>query len=516
MRDWDLHVELAAGRGPLFLRLAHGIAEAIREGRLRPRASLPGSRTLARALRVHRNTVLAAYRELEREGWIATEPTHGTFVAHDLPPRPSARTSASAGAPQKVGFELPPASTWPRAPGDLADAVPRGVLQLLGGLPDPRLAPAAELARALRRALRRPEHLGYGDPRGHRRLRDALSGMLSATRGISHGADGLLVTRGAQMAIAAAARALLAPDDLVAVEALGYRPAWEALRSTGARLVPVPVDGSGLDVERLAAIHARQRVRAIYLTPHHHYPTTVALSPARRMALLDFAARERLVVIEDDYDNEFHYEGRPLLPLASLDRAGVVVYVGTLSKILAPALRLGFAAAPQPVLERLVSERVRLDRQGDQVLEVAVAELIEDGELQRSVWRARRAYQARRQALVSALRDRLGGALTFSPPPGGMALWCSVAAGIDADAWAAAALAQGVAVQPGSAFTFDGRPTSHLRLGFARHDEDELREAVARLAAALEPRSPSRPSTSRARRRTASRGAAAPLRSTVR
>jgi len=516
VRDWDLHVELAAGRGPLFLRLAHGIAEAIREGRLRPRASLPGSRTLARALRVHRNTVLAAYRELEREGWIATEPTHGTFVAHDLPPRPSARTSASAGAPQKVGFELPPASTWPRAPGDLADAVPRGVLQLLGGLPDPRLAPAAELARALRRALRRPEHLGYGDPRGHRRLRDALSGMLSATRGISHGADGLLVTRGAQMAIAAAARALLAPDDLVAVEALGYRPAWEALRSAGARLVPVPVDSSGLDVGRLVAIHARQRVRAVYLTPHHHYPTTVALSPARRMALLDFAARERLVVIEDDYDNEFHYEGRPLLPLASLDRAGVVVYVGTLSKILAPALRLGFAAAPQPVLERLVSERVRLDRQGDQVLEVAVAELIEDGELQRSVWRARRAYQARRQALVSALRDRLGGALTFSPPPGGMALWCSVAAGIDADAWAAAALAQGVAVQPGSAFTFDGRPTSHLRLGFARHDEDELREAVARLAAALEPRSPSRPSTSRARRRTASRGAAAPLRSTVR
>jgi GntR family transcriptional regulator/MocR family aminotransferase len=498
VRRWDLHVELAAGRGPLFLRLAHGIAEAIRDGRLRPGAALPGSRTLAGALRLHRNTVLAAFRELEREGWISTEPAQGTFVAHDLPQRTPARTSSAAGAPQEVGFDLPPAPTWPRAPGDLADAVPRGVLQLIGGLPDPRLAPTAELARALRRALRRPEHLGYGDPRGHRRLRDALSGMLAATRGMRHGADGLLVTRGAQMAVAATARALLAPGDLVAVEDLGYRPAWEALRSTGARLVPVPVDGSGLDVERLAAIHARQRVRAIYLTPHHHYPTTVALSPARRMALLDLAARGRLVVIEDDYDNEFHYEGRPLLPLASLDHAGVVVHVGTLSKILAPALRLGFVAAPQPVLERLVSERVRLDRQGDQVLEVAVAELIEDGELQRSVWRARRAYEARREVLVSALRDRLGGALTFSPPPGGMALWCRVALDVDADAWAAAALARGVAVQPGSAFTFDGRSAPHLRLGFARHDEDELREAVTRLAAALEPRSPRRPSTSRA------------------
>jgi GntR family transcriptional regulator/MocR family aminotransferase len=374
------------------------------------------------------------------------------------------------------------------------------VLQLIGGLPDPRLAPTAELARALRRALRRPEHLGYGDPRGHRRLREALAGMLSATRGMGHGADGLLVTRGAQMAVAATARALLSPGDLVAVEAMGYRPAWEALRAAGARLVPVPVDGAGLDVGRLAALHAQQRLRAVYLTPHHHYPTTVALSPARRMALLELAARERLVVIEDDYDNEFHYEGRPLLPLASLDRAGVVVYVGTLSKILAPALRLGFAAAPPPVLERLVSERVRLDRQGDQVLEVAVAELIEDGELQRSVWRARRAYEARREVLVAALRARLGEALAFSPPPGGMALWCAVAPGIDADAWAAAALARGVAVQPGSMFTFDERPAPRLRLGFARHDEDELREAVTRLAAALGPRSPDRPRAPRARR----------------
>ena len=485
MRRWELELDLAAGRGPLFLRLAHGVTQAIRDGRLRRGSALPGSRVLARTLRVHRNTVLAAYRELEREGWIATVPARGTFVAEVLPPRLRAPRSTETGMPRTAGFGLPAVPAWPRAPTELADDVPRGVLQLLGGLPDPRLAPAAELARALRRALRRPEHLGYGDPRGHRRIREALSGMLSATRGLPHGPDGILVTRGAQMAVAAAARALLAPGDTVAVEALGYRPAWEALRSVGARLVPVPVDGSGLDVGRLAALHARERVRAVYLTPHHHYPTTVALSPARRMALLGLAARERIIVLEDDYDNEFHYEGRPLLPLASIDRAGVVVYVGTLSKILAPALRLGFAAAPPPVRERLVAERARLDRQGDQVLELAVAELIEDGELQRSVWRARRAYEARRLALVEALHARLAGALTFSLPPGGMALWCRVTAGIDADVWAASALERHVAVQPGSAFTFDGHPEPYLRLGFARHDEGELREAVTRLASAL-------------------------------
>uniref|UniRef100_UPI001F58F723 aminotransferase-like domain-containing protein n=1 Tax=Anaeromyxobacter terrae TaxID=2925406 RepID=UPI001F58F723 len=304
-------------------------------------------------------------------------------------------------------------------------------------------------------------------------------------RGLAVRPEGVLVTRGAQMALALAARALLSPGDAVAVEDLGYRPAWEALRLAGVRLVPVPVDARGLDVDALAAQAGRERIRAVYLTPHHQYPTLVTLSPARRLALLELARRSRLLVLEDDYDNEFHYEGRPVQPLASADAAGVVVYVGSLSKVLAPGLRLGFLSGPEDAVARLTAHRHYLDRQGDLAVEAAVAELLEEGEAQRHVWRTRRIYAARRQALAEALRVELAGALSFEQPPGGMAYWCRVAPGVDADAWADRALAAGVAIQSGRLFAFDGRPRPHLRLGFGRLDERELREAVRRLAAAL-------------------------------
>ena len=483
-RAWQLPLSIdRAGDAPVAVQIARGLVARIRAGALRPGARIPSSRSLARTLSVHRNTVLAAYAELEAEGWIATAAARGTFVSRELPLRPP-RPLEPPGhpPPAKAGFELPPAPAMSAPPPE------PGVLQLLGGVPDPRLVPVAALARAYRRALRRREHLSYGDSQGHPRLRAALAAMLGEARGLGVAPEGLLVTRGAQMALALAARALLPPGAAVAVEALGYRPAWEALRLAGARVVQVPLDARGLDVEALARRVSPERIRAVYLTPHHQYPTTVTLSAGRRLALLDLARRERLVVLEDDYDAEFHYQGRPVAPLASADGAGSVVYVGTLSKVLAPGLRIGFLAGPPDAVARATAHRHFLDRQGDLAFEAAVAELFEEGEAQRHVWRARRAYAARREALAAALRAELAGALDFHPPPGGMAMWCRIAGGIDAEAWAARALAGGVAVQPGRQFAFDGRPRPFLRRGFGRHDEEELGEAVRRLAAAMPPR----------------------------
>lgn len=482
MRTWDLPLHLdRADPLPLAVQIARGVAASIRAGALRPGAPLPSSRALARALGVHRNTALGAYAELTSEGWIETAPARGTFVSRAVPPDLRRPPGGAAPAPSgHAGFPLPPA----RAP-VYRPPPPPGALQLLGGVPDPRLAPADALARAYRRAVRNRDHLSYGDARGHPRLRAALARMLGEARGLAVGPDDLLVTRGSQMAIALASVTLLAPGDAVAVEALGYPPVWEACRLAGLRLVPVPVDAGGLDVGALAAKVRVERIRAVYLTPHHQYPTTVTLAPARRQALLDLARRERLLVLEDDYDNEFHHDGRPIAPLAAADGAGVVLYVGTLSKVLAPGLRLGFAAGPREAIERLLARRLVLDRQGDLAVEAAVAELLEDGEVQRTVWRARRAYLARRGALAEALRRELPGALRFALPAGGMALWCRAAPGIDVDRWGEAALARGVAVQVGSHFAFDRRPRPFLRLGFGRHDERELREAVRRLAAAL-------------------------------
>src|SRR5262249_29017163 len=184
-------------------------------------------------------------------------------------------------------------------------------------------------------------------------LRSALASMLANTRALSVGADDVLVTRGSSMALTLVARALLRPGDTGAVEEFGYRPAWEGFRATGATVVPVPIDPDGIDVDALKRLAKRRAVRAIYVTPHHQYPTTVTLKAARRLALLALARAERFAIIEDDYDHEFHYDGRPVLPLASTDHAGLVVYIGTLSKILAPGLRLGYIVAPPAVLRRL-------------------------------------------------------------------------------------------------------------------------------------------------------------------
>ncbi len=485
MGEWSLNLALADDGGPpVFLQIARAVAEAVRAGRLRPGQRLPGSRRMAGDLGVHRNTVLAAYAELAAEGWIDAAHGRGTFVSADIPDeRPRLLTGAARrnATPRRTSFPLAGAA--------VAEARrarhPAGALVLAGGVPDLRLVARAPLWRAYRRVLSRGpvELLGYGDPRGHIRLRSALAGMLAATRGLPAAADDLVITRGSQMGLHLVARALVAPGDLVAVEALGYRPAWETLRAAGARLLAVPVDGDGIDVDRLRALGARRRLRAVYVTPHHQYPTTVPMSPARRLALLALAAERGFAVIEDDYDNEFHYQGRPILPLASADTAGAVIYVGTLSKVLAPALRIGYLVAPTPLAERFTILRSITDGQGDPITEAAIADLVEEGELQRHVRRVRGIYRARRDAIAAHLRRDLAGVLAFDVPPGGMALWATARRGIDVDSWAARAAAAGVIVSTGREFAIDGRPRPCFRLGFAQRTETEIAEAVRRLAA---------------------------------
>jgi GntR family transcriptional regulator/MocR family aminotransferase len=483
MRTWDLLLPVERDGAALFLQIARGIAEHIRHGRLRPGDPIPGTRSLARTLGVHRNTVIAACRELTAEGWLTTDPARGTFVSRALPdptPRPFAAAltptpRVAVEAPYRMRPAPPAWSTAPNAPEDV---------MLIGGKPDVRLVPTMSLARAYRRTLRRhgPEILQYGDPRGHERLRTALAGMLASTRGLPVTADQVLITRGSQMALFVIARTLFGPGDVIAVESLGYVPAWETLRSTGAKLVPVPVDESGLRVDALAALLARTKVKGLYLTPHHQYPTTVTLSPGRRIELLGLARRKKFALIEDDYDHEFHFDGRPILPLASSDASGSVVYIGTLSKVLAPGLRIGYVVAPRPVVERMTMHRQFVDLSGDHTTECAVAEMFEEGEVQRHVRRARRVYMARRDAMVAALTTHLRGRVEFEVPNGGMAIWVGVDRSIHVERWAERCAQAGIRFQAGRQFAFDGRARPFVRLGFAAVTEAKLEAAVRTMA----------------------------------
>jgi len=483
--------DIARSRGiPAFARIAELISGEIRRGRLRPGDRLPGTRPLADQLGVGRNTVVAAYAELVSEGWLVTRAAGGSFVSRELPvtkARPFANSSAKVSA-QVPGFAFE-ARTLLRAYDD-----PPGMLTLHGGVPDLRQFPAAAWARAYRRALGRKQHpnLDYAAPYGHPRLRAALAQLVSATRDLAVSPEQILITRGSQMALDVLARTLVQPGDRVAVEEIGYQPAWDALRAAGAELVFLPVDRHGLDIDALAVEAARAPLRAVYLSPHHQYPTTVSLSIARRLKLLELAEKQRFAVLEDDYDHEFHYDGRPLASLAGADRAGVVVYVGTLAKVLAPGLRLGFIAAPRTLVETLAAVRAVVDRQGDPVTECAVAELIEEGELSRHTRRMKRLYHARRDAFAALLREHLGDALSFELPAGGMALWAEAKRGVHVERWLERARARGVTFTTGKSYVAPrgagARTGAHLRsvrFGFARYDERELASAVAKLASAL-------------------------------
>ncbi len=414
---------------------------------------------------------MAAYRELQAAGVILSVPGEGSAVAADR----------RGPDPAPMGFDLEPGAPPPAGP---APATP---LKVATGVPDPRLVPGALLARAYRRALlvNGRSALEADDPQGHPRLREALARMVSGTRGIPATAERILVSRGSQMALFLAAQALFSPGDAVAVEELGDRGAWEAFARAGARCLPVPVDRDGIDVGALEALAGETRLRAVLVSPLRHYPTLAALVPERRRRLLALAARRRLALVESDLDSEFQFDGRPLPPLAAEDAEGVVVHVGTLSKILTPGLRLGFVHAPAPLVARMRAVRAAFDRQGDLVLERAMAELMEDGEIQRHVRRMREAYRRRRDALVRALRRELGDAVAVEPPDGGLAAWATVRGDVDVDLWAARALERGVAIRPGRHFHFAGSAVQGVRIGYANYGEPELEEVARRLRAAL-------------------------------
>lgn len=463
---------------PVFAQLARTVVNEILRGRLAPGQRLPSSRRLAAQWAVHRNTVLSALDELAAEGWVETRAGAGCWVSTTLPERPPPRGGARGGAPAS-GFASGPGFAMGEPLWQALATMPPsrpGAYFMAGGQPDLRLLPREMLSRAWRRAVRDAgsKVLSYGDPRGALRLRRAVASWCAARRDLAVGAREVMITRGSQGALDLLSRAFLRPGEHVAVEALGYGPAWVSLRAAGATLWPVAVDDQGLDVEALEALARKRTLRAVYVTPHHQYPTMVTLSASRRLRLLDLARRYGLLVIEDDYDHEFHHEGRAVMPLASADAHGHVVYVGTFSKIVAPGLRVGFVVAPEPVIARLAQWRRAVDRQGDLTVETALAELLEEGALQAHARRMQKVYGQRRTALRDALGAHLAGVVEAHPTAGGMALWAEVSPKYDVERWSAASAEAGVIFATARRFAFDQRPRPFVRLGFAPLDPGEL------------------------------------------
>jgi GntR family transcriptional regulator / MocR family aminotransferase len=462
---------------PVYLQIAHALIYHIRMGVLRRGIQLPASRELASLLGVNRNTVVAALDELQAQGWIVMKPRAGVFVADNLPEiKPQALSDNNTRYAAQTSFDL---NTARMVPFPYIHKRGTSSYVLDDGLPDVRLAPMDALLREMRRlsnisAFSR--HLSRGAAAGVQSLLDALTVYLNDTRGLHISPSQLMITRGAQMGIFLAAQLIIQPGDHVIVGEPGYHAANLTFQQAGGVLHPIPVDDQGLDVDAIEQLCKRIKVRLLYVVPHHHYPTSVMLSPERRMRLLELAAAYKFAVIEDDYDYDYHYLSSPVMPMASLDHSGSVIYIGTLNKTLAPAIRMGFMVAPSNLIDAAAGLRRVIDYQGDALMEGALATLFTDGAVTRHVNKVVRVYQERRDHFCSLLSSL---DVSFKIPEGGMAVWTRFNNAPVAEV-AAKAAKIGLHMSDGSLFNHNA-----TRLGFASLDFEEQEAAIALLAKAL-------------------------------
>jgi GntR family transcriptional regulator/MocR family aminotransferase len=481
---------------PLYRQIYRDLRVAILTRRLAPGTRLPSTRALARELAVSRNTVLAAFSQLLAEGYVDGRVGSGTRVSAAIPEellrvgvdaRPAGGPSPS-GRPSRRGATiaaLPLRGSAVRGP-----TMPRAFRP---GTPALDEFPVELWHRLTTRRWRRLPRklLDYADLGGYRPLREAIALYLGAARGVRCTADQVLIVGGSQHALHLCAQVLLDPGDEVWLEDPGYYGARGALAAGGARLVAVPVDAEGLDV---AAGTARApHARLAYVTPSHQFPLGVTMSLPRRLALLEWAARASAWLLEDDYDSEFRYVSRPLTALHGLDPRGRVIYTGTFSKVLFPALRIGYLVVPESLVDAFIAARHFGDGQGATIEQAILADFILDGHFERHVRRMRRLYRERQETLVDAVGRYLGPALEVRSADAGMHLVGWLPEGVADGAVSARAAAHDVDAMPLSFFALGSPARGGLVLGYANVPPIEIRAAAQRLARAVEETRRARP-----------------------
>ncbi len=488
--------------GPLYLQLESEIIQLICRGALKPGQPLPSSRELAQALQLNRKTVVAAYEELGAQGWVETRDRSGVYVSSQLPDTPDhtpGENDKKLARDRQPGYLLTVKSDASRDA--MADrnmdisgpGIPAPLYKIDDGFPDPRIAPVEQLVREYRRfgkSRLANRLLMYGPEQGSYRLRVELSGFLNRTRGMQVTENEILITKGMQMAIYLAAQLLIRPGDTVFVPEPGYMDANKTFKLAGAELVLIPVDKEGMDVDMIEQLCKKKPPRMIYIIPHHHRPTTVTLSAERRMRLMDLAYRYGFAIIEDDYDFDYHFTSSPLLPMASIDEGRHVIYVGSFCKSIAPGIRVGFMVAPEVVIREAAALRKLIDRQGEQLLEEAIAELLSTGDISRHLKKSHKIYQGRLENACRLLSGQLGNYLTFERPNGGLAIWATYRKNISAGAVAMNARRLGLQISDGRNYYFQpniAMPHDFIRIGYCSLNETEMATAIDIWKQALTP-----------------------------
>src|SRR5262245_33415557 len=492
-----------SGRLPLARQIQLHLERLIAQGLLAPGVKLPATRELARDLGVNRTTVALAYDALLAGGWARAHVGQGTFVADRAP------------APVDLARPAAPRFEWPgflskAAQVVAADARRRqgythvarpaaGLISFAGGMPDASLFPTDAFRRVLNRVIRNEgrELLQYYPARGYPPLREYLAGHL-LRMGVEVRPEEILIVNGSQQGFDLVARTLLDPGDFVAIGQPSYPPAMQVFRAFGAQLLPIPLVNGGLSVDQLERVLERQSPKLVYCQPSAHNPTGDVMPVAARERLIDVATRHRLPVVEDGFHGTLFYGDRPPAPLRALDRTGLVIYIGTFSKILFPGLRLGFVVAPPDLIERLELAKEVSDIHTSPILQAAVFHFCRERLLERHEARVLRESARRRATLLAALAKRMPSGVTWTEAWSGFSLLLTLPEGLDAAALLPRAAERGVTYTPGQVFFPDGGGERTLRLSFSAVPVGRVDEGVARLAhvigeAQRHPERPGRP-----------------------
>lgn len=471
-----LNLTLTNTYSKLYLNIANAIRNAIKNGNVAPSEKLPSARKLAEQLKVNRHTIMASYNELVAQGWVETQQRKGYSVAHSLPIYKALKYD-------KTNHSIVQKHEWRIVkPDDKSSQRPASSYQynFAGGNPDISLFPFNEFKGYMNDALNRPpiNELNYGDNGGFPPFIKEVSTYLRRVRSITN--KEIIVMNGTQEALYVISQVLLKKGDKVAVENLGYQPAWKAFKNSGAHLIGVKQTHQGIDVEHLEVLFKQHKIRLLYLTPLHQYPTTTTLPVAQRLKVYRLAQKYNIPIIEDDYDHEFHYESQPLAPIAADDPAGLVIYLSSFSKIMFPGGRLGVIAVNKTLAPHIINYRTLMNHKANVILQDAVARWMQDGAFERQLRKSTRLYQKRRQCMVDILNKfkQEGLNLDFTLPAGGMALWVNI--GCNAKKVSMLAREKNIFLLAENAFHLNEEncQDKFIRLGFSGQSEENIKQGL--------------------------------------
>lgn len=480
------------GSGPLNQQIYDALRAAILSGRLEPGAKLPASRALARELNVSRTTVLLAYEQLLAEGYVTGRIGSGTFVSAKLPSLDDGSKAARAQCRQLI--DTPRLSAYGHRI-NRADVLPPWSRTAVRydfryGLPPVEEFPHDLWRRLLVRRARAASlnTLSYGPPEGYEPLREAIASYLNEARGVVCRPEHVIIVNGSQQALDLTARVLIDPGDTVVIEEPHYQGARKVYQAAGAELFPTCVDAEGLDVAQLPAPDRRPSIA--YVTPSHQFPTGAVLSLGRRLALLGWAEAAQTYIVEDDYDSEYRYEGRPVQAMQGLDHSNLVIYTGTFSKVLYPALRIGYIVPPPHLIEPFVAAKWLTDRHTPTLEQQALSDFIREGHFARHLRRSRTRNAARRASLLDALDEHFGDRVDVWGANAGIHLiaWFRDLEPGDVEPLVVRARAAGVGLYSVAPYYLSPPSRAGLLMGFAPLNERDIRKGVKALATLVKDR----------------------------